>query len=76
VVEVVVEVAAFPGLDQSLGVSEELLIPALDEPGGTIGDGLEGVVLGFENGDSSDKESIKLNASSSGTPDITSELAT
>lgn len=58
-IERVIKHTGFPGLFQPLHIPEELLVPALDHPGRTVGDCLHGFVFGFQDGDSPDKEALQ-----------------
>ena len=73
-VEGIVVPVVLPHLDHALEVAESLPEPAVDLPRCAVGDGLLGVVLGFEDGDAADDRTCGLDPGLPASPAIPREL--
>ena len=73
-VEGMVVVATLPLGDPALDIPAGLVVPTIHFPPGAIGDDLERVVLGLENGNAADKAAIDFNPVAARCPGVSGEL--
>ena len=74
VVQGIVPPACFPAVNHALEVMVDLVVPAIDFEGGTVGHDLLRVVLGLEDGDATDKAARGVQPLLAGRPAIPGEL--